>query len=118
MNDSSRANLGTREASSVKQYAGDLSPYGVYGMAGNAMEWVESVWGPYEGSTTQNANFGKGYHVVKGGSFLVELDKARTAFRNWLPLVFPPGMTTPVGFRCAISADDPRIQQRLRQPGK
>jgi formylglycine-generating enzyme required for sulfatase activity len=118
MNDSSRANVGTKAASSVKQYAGDLSAYGVYGMAGNAMEWVESLWGPYEGNATQNPNFGKGYHVVKGGSIVVELDEARTAFRNWLPLTFPPNMTTPVGFRCAISADDPRIQQRLRQPVK
>jgi serine/threonine protein kinase/formylglycine-generating enzyme required for sulfatase activity len=118
MNDPSRANLGTRTAASVKQYAGDLSAYGVYGMAGNAMEWVENLWGPYEGGPAQSPNFGKGYHVVKGGSFIVELDKARTAYRDWLPLTFPPNMTTPVGFRCAISADDPRIQQRLRQPGK
>jgi serine/threonine protein kinase/formylglycine-generating enzyme required for sulfatase activity len=118
MEDPSRANVGTRVASSVKQYGGDLSAYGVYGMAGNAMEWVESIWGPYEGSTAQNANFGKGYHVVKGGSILLGLDDARTASRNWYPLVFPSDMTNPVGFRCAISVDDPRIQQRLRQPGK
>lgn len=118
MNDPSRANLSTREASSVKQYAGDLSAYGVYGMAGNAMEWVENLWGPYEGSPAQSPSFGKGYHVVKGGSFVVGLEDARTACREWFPLVFPPNQTAPVGFRCAISADDPRIQQRLRQPGK
>jgi formylglycine-generating enzyme required for sulfatase activity len=118
MDEASRANVGTMVAASVKQYAGDLSAYGVYGMAGNAMEWVESLWAPYEGTPAQSANFGKGYHVVRGGSFTVGLDNARTTYRDWLPLAFPPNMTTPVGFRCAISADDPRIQQRLRQPEK
>jgi serine/threonine protein kinase/formylglycine-generating enzyme required for sulfatase activity len=118
MDDSSRANLGTKHATSVKQYTGDQSPYGVYGMAGNAWEWVDSIWGPYAGSKAQSPNFGKGYHVVKGGNFLVGLDEARTASRDWLPNEFPPNMSIPVGFRCAIPADDPRIQQRLRQPGK
>jgi iron(II)-dependent oxidoreductase len=118
MDDSSRANLATNHATSVKQYAGDQSPYGVYGMAGNAWEWVDSIFAPYEGSKAQSANFGKGYHVVKGGNFLVDLDAARTASRDWLPNEFPQDKTTPVGFRCAISADDPRVQQRLRQPGK
>jgi formylglycine-generating enzyme required for sulfatase activity len=118
MPDSSRANVGTKKGAPVKRYAGDLSPYGVYGMSGNAWEWVDSLWNPYEGSPAQSPNFGKGYHVVKGGNFARELDEARTASRNWLPTPFPPDMTIPVGFRCAISADDTRIQQRLRQPGK
>jgi serine/threonine protein kinase/formylglycine-generating enzyme required for sulfatase activity len=118
MKDATRANVDTRQAASVKQYAGDLSAYGVYGMAGNALEWVDSLWNPYEGSTAQSPNFGKGHHVVKGGTFMLGIEDSRTASRDWLPMVFPPNMTTPVGFRCAISADDPKIQQRLRQPGK
>ncbi len=118
MAEPSRANIGTKKGASVKQYAGDLSPYGVYGMAGNAWEWVDSLWNPYEGSPSRNANFGKGHHVVKGGSFALGLEKARTASRDWLPTQFLPGMTTPVGFRCAISADDQAIQQRLRQAAK
>jgi serine/threonine protein kinase len=118
MKDSTRANVDTQQAASVKQFAGDVSAYGVYGMAGNACEWVESLWNPYEGSPAQSPNFGKGHHVIKGGTYVLGLDAARTAYRDWLPLVFPPNLAAPVGFRCAVSADDPRIQQRLRQPGK
>ncbi|MCI0486249.1 MAG: SUMF1/EgtB/PvdO family nonheme iron enzyme [Blastocatellia bacterium] len=118
--DSSRANIAStdidrsRKPVPVRQFSSDRSAYGVYGMGGNAWEWVNSVWAPYEGSKAQNPEFGKNYHVVRGGNFMLGINSGRATARDWLPTQFPSGFSTPVGIRCAISADDPKIQSVLR----
>jgi iron(II)-dependent oxidoreductase len=111
-----RTNVGTNKPVAVKQLADDRSPYGVHGMAGNAFEWVDAVYKPYPGNEKPNPNYEMNYGVTRGAAFIdaYKIDDARTTYRNFLQKDFPPGMTTPVGFRCAISADDSRLQQAIR----
>ena len=90
-------------------------------MAGNASEWVESFYQPYAGNQTTDPNFGITQRVIRGGDVLSKMDDARTTRRQYAP----PDMReridtqqgkdfkTAVGFRCAISADDPRLQESL-----
>ncbi|HET9533022.1 MAG TPA: SUMF1/EgtB/PvdO family nonheme iron enzyme, partial [Blastocatellia bacterium] len=100
------ANLGTGNPSPVTEYPSDRSAYGVYGMAGNAYEWVDSYYDAYKGNTKANKDFGTTLSVVRGGNFLIkEADAARTTYRNNLRAVFSGTLSTPVGFRCAMSAD-------------
>jgi formylglycine-generating enzyme required for sulfatase activity len=89
-------------------------------MAGNAAEWVNSFYQAYPGNTTQDSNFGNKYRVVRGGSYKSEIADGRTTFRDYQNPDVEERVTngkeqlTAVGFRCAISADDPRLLQRLR----
>jgi iron(II)-dependent oxidoreductase len=107
-----KANIGNGKITSVHDYKGDVSPYGVYGMAGNANEWVNSLFTLYKGyngekipSEANNPEFA----VIRGGSCFVPgkvREQARASRRNFLQRSFPEGKVTPVGFRCAASADD------------
>src|SRR3990167_5427190 len=47
----------------------DVSPYGVYDMAGNLMEWTSSWYEAYPGNKLERPQFGKGYKVIKGGTW-------------------------------------------------
>lgn len=101
--------------SPVGAYAADLSAYGIHDMGGNAGEWVDAVYASYEGSQANDPDFGTKNRVVRGGSIHATLEQARATFRGFLP--FEPDATSPrwlAGFRCAISASDPRIQEFLR----
>lgn len=96
-------------------YAGDVSPYGVFDMGGNAGEWVDGTFSAYEGNTTPNDDYGKA-RIVRGASMRSPLNEARTTFRGNLPREIPKDKLPMllVGIRCAISADDPKIQDYLR----
>ncbi|HXG67026.1 MAG TPA: SUMF1/EgtB/PvdO family nonheme iron enzyme [Blastocatellia bacterium] len=118
--DLQRANLkaGPGHPVPVTQFSTDRSAYGVFGMAGNAYEWVNSYYDAYPGNTKREPEFGKTYSVVRGGAFPLSLDAARTTYRNNLPAVFSGPMTTPVGFRCVVSADTPELKNFLDKNGK
>ncbi|HEY7544250.1 MAG TPA: bifunctional serine/threonine-protein kinase/formylglycine-generating enzyme family protein [Blastocatellia bacterium] len=104
---------------SVKHQTSDRSAYGVLGMAGNVWEWVDGFYEPYPGNNASNPDFGKKLLSMRGGNFQnKDMNQAKTTFRNYLPAVFPKGMTTPIGFRCAISADNPDLQEHLSKVGK
>ncbi|HSE37829.1 MAG TPA: SUMF1/EgtB/PvdO family nonheme iron enzyme, partial [Blastocatellia bacterium] len=111
-----RANIGTGSPVAVNEATGDLSFYGVLNMAGNALEWVDAPYKPYDGNKIKDAAYDKDERVIRGGTFLTgsKSDEARTSFRNHLPRVFPRGMSISVGLRCVVSADDPNIQPILR----
>ncbi|MFL6216140.1 MAG: protein kinase domain-containing protein [Blastocatellia bacterium] len=100
-------------------YAGDVSPYGVFDMGGNAGEWVDGTFSPYEGNPIANENYGKS-RIIRGASMHSPIDEARTTFRGSVPFEIPkerlPRML--VSIRCAISADDARIQDYLRARSK
>lgn len=115
-----RTNVGTNKPVAVSQLMDDKSPYGVHGMAGNAFEWVDAVYKPYPGNTIPAPEYEQDYGVTRGAAFIdsYKIEDARTTYRNYLQKDFPPGMSTPVGFRCAISADDSRLQQQIRSRGK
>jgi serine/threonine protein kinase/formylglycine-generating enzyme required for sulfatase activity len=103
---SREANLGTGRPAPVTEHPTDRSAYGVYGMAGNAYEWVDSYYDAYKGNTTPSGDYGTKLSVVRGGNFLIQKAiEARTSYRNHLVAIFSGTMSTPVGFRCALSAD-------------
>ena len=104
--DSGRANtLGSGKdwTAPVGNFEGDLSPYGVYDMAGNAMEWTASWYQPYPGSTLQRVAFGEKYRVLKGGAWNAPaLPFSRAANRH---AVAPKWDHPNHGFRCAKNAN-------------
>ena len=84
---------------SVGSLEGDISPYGVHDMSGNAMEWTASWYQPYPGSTLQRVAFGKKYRVLKGGAWNAPaLPFSRVANRH---AVAPKWDHPNYGFRCA-----------------
>ncbi len=112
----SAANVESDRTAPVDKYPGDISAYGVFGMGGNAAEWVNDFYGPYLGNETPDPNYGQKARVMRGGSYKTSLGEARTTSRNYIPVVLdlqklPAG---PIGFRCAISADDTRVQKSLQ----
>jgi iron(II)-dependent oxidoreductase len=86
----------------VGSLEGDLSPYGVHDMAGNAMEWTASWYQPYPGNTLQRVAFGEKYRVLKGGAWNTPaLPFSRAANRH---AVAPKWDHPNHGFRCAKNA--------------
>jgi len=115
-----RANIATGSPVPVTQETGDLSPYGVLNMAGNALEWVDAPYKPYEGNKTPDPDYAKDHRVIRGGTFVQasKTEEARGSYRNHGPKVFPEGRSLPVGIRCVVSANDSRIQSALRAGSK
>ncbi len=115
-----RTNIATGHPVPAAAATGDLSFYGVLNMSGNAFEWVDAAYEPYEGNKTPDPAYSQEERVVRGGTFLPgsKPDGARTSYRNHLPRVFPQGKSISVGLRCVIPANDPRIQPLLSAAGK
>jgi len=94
-----------RDTTAVGSYEKGKSPYGVYDMAGNVLEWVNSQYKPYpyradDGRENQN---GTGPRVLRGGSWSEFEDRIRSANRFYNdPQSAQPNIGTP-GFRCAKS---------------
>lgn len=112
------ATIGANHPTTVGQNGGGASAYGVQDMAGNVLEWVNSFYQPYQGNTASDQNFGTKNRVVRGGHFKSEMDDARTTRRFYAPPEFSAAEKKErswlIGFRCAVSADDPKLQDKLR----
>ncbi|MFP5261285.1 MAG: bifunctional serine/threonine-protein kinase/formylglycine-generating enzyme family protein [Blastocatellia bacterium] len=122
--DPSLTNLSDQQPGTVLDFERDVSPYGVRGMAGGASEWVDAYYKAYKSESASMPDFGEKYRVVRGGSFVKPIQSARTTYRDHqLPdEKARVGFRTAIGFRCAISANDPRlrdpeIKQYLREHG-
>ena len=118
--EASRANVGgTPRTTDVGQFSGGASPYGVQDLAGNVGEWVDAFYQPYPGNQTANAEFGTRKKVVRGGTYHGAIEDARTTRRLFHAAQFnqaeKKNRAFLIGFRCAIGADDPRIQNLIRQ---
>jgi len=115
-----RANIATGNPVPAIQATGDVSFYGVLHMAGNAPEWVNAPYKPYEGNKTPDPDYNKDERVMRGSTFhqASTSNEARTSYRNHLPRVFPQGLKAPVGIRCVVAADDRGIQPLLRGRGQ
>jgi formylglycine-generating enzyme required for sulfatase activity/tetratricopeptide (TPR) repeat protein/photosystem II stability/assembly factor-like uncharacterized protein len=90
----------------VREYEFGKSPYGVYDLAGNVMEWVADWYSAtyYESSPRENPGGPSSgvYHVLRGGSWKSNEFSLRSSYR--LGLI--PDMTNLylIGFRCAVEA--------------
>jgi len=87
-----------RESGAVVEAAstpGDVSPFGVFDMAGNAQEWTSSPYRALEGEVFADAEL----FVVRGGSYNDTAFGARTSYRR----AYPAGYFYPyLGFRVAV----------------
>ena len=98
------ANFSSSGPVAVGQYPAGSSPYGVYDMAGNVLEWVNDFFEPlyYEYSPLENplGPLSGSRKVVRGGAFNHNtVDGLRTAARASLK---PADTKISVGFRCVM----------------
>jgi formylglycine-generating enzyme required for sulfatase activity len=90
---------GLGDTAPVGSHPKDVSPYGVYDLTGNAMEWTASWYRAYPGSTLQRDDFGEQYRVLKGGAWTTPpLPFSRAANRH---AIAPKWDHPHFGFRCA-----------------
>jgi iron(II)-dependent oxidoreductase len=86
-----RANLdhGLLAPAPAGAYPDGASPYGALGMLGDVWEWTASDFRGYDGFTAHpyreysEVFFGKGYKVLRGGSWATRARVATPTFRNW-----------------------------------
>jgi formylglycine-generating enzyme required for sulfatase activity len=89
----------------VATFPDGASPFGVYDMAGNVMEWVSDWYDPryYRESTDTNplGPLEGEFKSLRGGSWLSSENEVRTSGRSsYLPSVSRANL----GFRCAMTA--------------
>jgi formylglycine-generating enzyme required for sulfatase activity len=86
----------------VGTYEKGTSPFGVYDMAGNAVEWVSDWYSNSFYANSPDANpSGPGsgqYRVLRGGTWYDDKDKVRASDRM---AYIPDEILTSFGFRCA-----------------
>ncbi|MEK7723376.1 MAG: bifunctional serine/threonine-protein kinase/formylglycine-generating enzyme family protein [Acidobacteriota bacterium] len=100
-----KANVGSEGKSlkPVKQYK-DVSPFGLYDLAGNAWEWTESRLEAYPNGKLPVNLPKEDLRVIRGGSFESGKEQATTTYRRgWLARNSPEGYEN-TGFRCAKTA--------------
>ena len=80
----------------------DRNPFGLTGMCGNAAEWTSSWLLPYRGNTGRDIRFGRKYKVIRGGSYELPLEFAKSHARlaGGIPSL---ARDRRAGFRCARS---------------
>lgn len=101
-----KANLGIegdRKTAPITAYPEDVSPYKIYGLSGNVMEWTLDWYLPYPGNSKPNSRFGRELKVLRGNGF----QKAGHYFLPAYRYTFTRTEASPndffenVGFRCA-----------------
>ncbi|MEO7839059.1 MAG: SUMF1/EgtB/PvdO family nonheme iron enzyme [Anaerolineales bacterium] len=96
------------DTTEVGTYESNVSPYGVYDMAGNVMEWVADWYSPayYWNSPASNplASGSGEERAIRGGSWMSSDNEVRTASRHWdwNSFGYVPHYTQALGFRCAL----------------
>ncbi|HVF90994.1 MAG TPA: bifunctional serine/threonine-protein kinase/formylglycine-generating enzyme family protein, partial [Blastocatellia bacterium] len=115
--DQGRVGLGLNRPAASGQSPSGASAYGVQDLAGSVAEWVDSYFQPYPGNQTSDPNYGTRNKVVRGGHFRSTIDEVRTTARYYnspeFTSVEKKERTWLIGFRCAVSGDDPKLQQFL-----
>lgn len=93
--------------SPVGSHPEDVSPYGVYDMAGNVREWTSTAYQSYPGNTMRTVKDDGSFKIIRGGSYLTAAILSRTATR--LAVLPTVGLRSAdgwhsdytYGFRCA-----------------
>lgn len=105
-----KANMGVdglKKTAPVGSYPADVSPYSVFDMAGNVMEWTLDWYQPYPGSGYKSQRFGKKFKVLRGNGF----QRGGHYFLEAYQFLFyrteadPNDFFDNVGFRCVASPD-------------
>ncbi|MEP6904035.1 MAG: SUMF1/EgtB/PvdO family nonheme iron enzyme, partial [Actinomycetota bacterium] len=119
---SGKAAFGLNTTKDVGSFPSGASPSGAMDMAGNVAEWVDAFFQPYPGNTASNPNFGEINRVARGGFFGSKTNEnLKTTKRIYLPPSVASGedeeklFAAAIGFRCAVSADDSRLQEFLKK---
>jgi formylglycine-generating enzyme required for sulfatase activity/serine/threonine protein kinase len=119
--DTSLANINSSHPTPMSQFPSGASNYGVIDMAGNAAEWVDSYYQPYQGNQIPDQDYGTQNKVVRGGSFRSTPEDAKTTRRLYHAPEFRADEKRDrswlIGFRCVVSADDSRLKEHLRAKG-
>lgn len=107
------ANVGVDGAKALAaggSYPKDVSPYHVFDMAGNVMEWTLSWYQPYPGSDYQFKKFGKEFKVLRGNGFQKGGHYFLEAYRYtfYRTEAKPDEYFENVGFRCVTPATSPK----------
>ena len=93
------------DTTEVGSYENGKSPYGLYDMAGNVWEWVNSLDMPYPYSATDGRESlaAAGHRIMRGGGWGADGDiSVSTSYR----LTREPTHTNiDIGFRCAMGAN-------------
>lgn len=98
-----RGELQLNRSTPVGSFPLDVSPYGVYDMAGNVREWTSSIYTAYPGSTLKADMFGENEKAVRGGSWLhPSTPYGRCAGRT---SSLPELLHRSRGFRCAMDGE-------------
>jgi iron(II)-dependent oxidoreductase len=103
------ANLDQRTfgPAAVGAYPRGRSYFGCHQMLGDVWEWTASEFAPYPGFAAfpyreySEVHFGRGYKVLRGGSWATRPIAVRNTFRNW---DLPRRRQIFAGFRCAADA--------------
>jgi formylglycine-generating enzyme required for sulfatase activity len=89
--------------SAVGAYEKNISPYGMYDMAGNVWEWTSEPLVPYPGNQGPQNYYRESERALRGGTWYHgEPAILNTTFRY---ASFPEDEEHYIGFRCAVSAD-------------
>jgi serine/threonine protein kinase/formylglycine-generating enzyme required for sulfatase activity len=117
--DENKANLNRKNAVLVASgvYAGDVSAYGVHDMGGNVGEWVDSSYTPLIDKPYSNPPEKVTSRMARGGSIRARtIDEAKTTSRGYPPREPEERVKRAlvVGFRCVVSATDPKLKERLQ----
>lgn len=93
----------TQNAAPLDPFRGDKSPYGVYDLAGNVMEWTESM---------SNDGISR---IVKGASWVHLGVRARSASKD---ATLPEYVSHIIGFRCASDSNDNGLEMAMGPSSK
>jgi len=94
---------GLNDTMDVGSLPNGASPYGALDMLGNVWEWCDSAYNAYPGNASPDPNMGKGFSVIRGGSYLSPALKDDVAVPMRAFLLSNLSQED-VGFRCVVNA--------------
>ena len=108
---------GFDQTAPIGSFPEDISPYGVYDMAGNVSEWVADRWGSryyaVSPDSTPSGPLEGAYRIVRGGSWDAFGYYIRATTRAWADST---NKVKHIGFRCVRCAEE--SAERPETPGR
>ncbi|GAK49874.1 hypothetical protein U14_01098 [Candidatus Moduliflexus flocculans] len=89
---------GVHHLTPVSQYPSGISPFGVYDMTGNVLEWTADRYKPYAWSQHQSPDYDEDFIVLRGGSWIHPEYQSTCTTRLYAPA---DNRSNFIGFRCA-----------------